>query len=351
MSDLIINKHTVSKIVPHPNADRLEIVDLDGWQIVSAKGSYKIGDRVIHVQPDSMIPRSLAETWGVDKYLVWKAGFGKGRVRAASLRGVPSFGFLAPCLPEYPDDNLPEFLNIEKYDPPRPEGMGAGQVQRAHGKFHHYTNMENLRNRKHKLNYNEPVVVTEKIHGCNSRVGIVRYPGQEWELVVGSHRTQRNLDDSGVFGIPLDLYGDKIKALLDDLARENPDSLSILLFGEIFGPGVQDLTYGKEKQYRAFDLAIDGAYTSFDNLERICGKHGIPVVPRITTGIFSFEELVELAQGDTTLEIDHIREGIVIQPVEPSHWKMSEQDPNPKRSIFKLISNAYLIRKGGTEYH
>ena len=44
MSDLLVNVVRIDAIEPHPNADKLEIVKLGGWQIVSGKGNYIVGD-------------------------------------------------------------------------------------------------------------------------------------------------------------------------------------------------------------------------------------------------------------------------------------------------------------------
>lgn len=353
--------------------------------MVTGKGNYSPGDIVVHIQPDSMVPRPQAQAWGVEQYLAFKKDSDMGRVRAARLRSYTSFGFLVPNESDAEiGTDLSEHYGIEKYEPPPPPvGMSAGQMRKQHPLFHMYTDIQNLRNHRDKLSYGEPLVVTEKIHGTNSRVGWVRrLPNSEhekdcpriqfwdageeqapctcgeFELVVGTHRTQRDPEDCGVYGLPLQLHGDMLGRVFEQIEqwwKERDEQLnSVIFFGEIFGEGVQDLHYGQkqEKGYRAFDISVNGEYLSWYALEFLKEKFGFPLVPVLARGIFDFEQLVEEAQGNTTLADIHIREGIVVRPwYQELTWGKGERDPNPKRMIFKVISNDYLTRKGGSEYH
>lgn len=370
MSELLVRVVKIDSIEPHPNADKLEIVKLGGWQIISGKGNYAVGDLAVHVPPDAMVPRTLADQWGVTSYLSFKqsAEFdsstpgGRGRVRAARLRGLPSYGFLAPNDTFAPlDTDLAAHYGITKYEPPpEPEGLRGGQMTRNHPLFHTYTDIQNLRNYPDKLEYREPLIVTEKIHGTNSRVGwFLPTDSNVYEKAIGTHRTQRKTEDPGVYGLPFQLYGDALyKAFLRILLMmEHPDVgngtqvMSVIFFGEIYGPGVQDLTYGKEKAWRVFDIAVNGSYLPWPYVKEVCEDFEIPLVPHIQPGFYSFTELCDLAQGETVLNPGQIKEGIVVRPYVEKTWKNGDRDPNPKRMIFKIISDDYLLRKGGSEHH
>jgi RNA ligase (TIGR02306 family) len=366
MSELIVKPITIDEIKPHPNADRLEIAVVGGWQIVTGKGNYSVGDMVIHIQPDSMVPRAWAQTWGVEQYLAFKKGQDMGRVRAARLRSVTSFGFLVPNESGAAlGADLRSHYGIEKYEPPPPPvGMSAGQMRSEHPLFHRYTDIQNLRNFKDKLCYHEPLVVTEKIHGTNSRIGWVRNVHENTSdgkpilnLVVGTHRTQRDPDDCGIYGLPFEKYRPAFTYVMDWLQEtwQEPQPIeSVVFYGEIYGAGVQDLHYGakQEKDYRLFDIAVNGEYLPWSTLEYFQEHFSLPLVPVLTRGVFDFENLVELAQGKTELDDSHIREGVVVRPwMQELKWGRGELDPNPRRMIFKLISDEYLCRKGGSEYH
>jgi RNA ligase (TIGR02306 family) len=373
MSDLIVRVVTIDEVRPHPNADKLEIVKVGGWQIVSGKGNYQAGQTAIHVPPDVMVPKAMADLWAVTPYLSWKKDATKGRVKAVKLRGAPSFGFLAPNDTNAEvGTNLAEALGIEKYEEPVPIGMQAGQMAKNHPLFHMYTDIQNLRNFPDMLNYGNPLIVTEKLHGTNSRIGWVRSMSdnpcvnQDAELslekVVGTHRTQRKVEDPGVYGLPFDLYGESLERAKDEIVSAMERNLiyseeggikvqSLIFFGEIYGPGVQDLTYGKEKAWRIFDIAVNGTYLPFEYVRSICNQFALPIVPHMVPGVYTFEELCGLAEGDSVLSPGQIKEGIVVRPLGEETWGKGDLDPHPKRSIFKVISPDYLTRKGGTEHH
>lgn len=353
MSELLVSVMEVTAVKDHPNAERLEIVSAGGWEIVSGKGNYRVGDTVVHVPPDALLTPALAEQWGVATYLSWNGEKTKGRVKAAKLRGFVSYGFFAP------NDSgaavgadLREHYGIEKYEPPPPPvGLQAGQMARNHPLFHTYTDIQNLRNYRDQLDYSQELVVLEKIHGTNSRIGWVRSE-ESLELAIGTHRTQRKPEDAGVYGLPYTTHKEAFDRLL--FAMNGEDLKSLIVFGEIYGHGVQDLHYDTangEKGYRVFDIAVNGRYIEWSLLEHICAGAGLPLVPVLARGKFTFEQLCGFAAGNTTMG-SHIREGVVVRPAnEEFTWGKGTMDPHPKRMIFKLISGDYLTRKGGTEYH
>src|SRR5687767_9231735 len=88
MSSLIVEVCRVERVLPHPNADLLELAHIKGWQCVVPRGKYAPGSLVTYVPIDSVLPEPLSERLGVTKYL------SKGRVRCARLRGEPSFGLI-----------------------------------------------------------------------------------------------------------------------------------------------------------------------------------------------------------------------------------------------------------------
>lgn len=387
MSELVVRPVVIEEIKPHPNADKLEIAVVGGWDIITGKGNYQVGDVVVHIQPDSMVPKKWADEWDVTQYLSWKKKAESGRVRAAKLRQVVSFGFLVPNESGAElETDLAEHYGITKWEPPAPRGNSAEQgiTRYVHPLLHGYTNIENLRNYKNKLDYDIHLVVTEKIHGMNSRVGWVRrtdhtysddgrnsasgihfrnWRDENYEFVIGSHKCQRDLENPGVFDTPYQLHYDSLGYIFEMLAFKYDTIKSVIFFGEIYGAGIQDLHYGQsqEKGYRLFDISVNGEYLDWTTLVELTSRFNVPLVPVLGQGRFTFQELVELAQGDTTLDDSHIREGIVVRPERERCWSRTDKphrNPNQpevtkfgRRMIFKLISDAYMTRKGGTEYH
>jgi hypothetical protein len=114
------------------------------------------------------------------------------------------------------------------------------------------------------------------------------------------------------------------------------------------------LHYGQktEKDWRIFDIAVNGEYLSFAHIRSLATLAQLPTVPVISVNFHTLQEVLEMAEGETQLNDSHIREGVVVRPAAfDGIWKKDEKDPNPKRAIFKAISGSYLIRKGGTEHH
>ena len=46
----------ISEVRDHPNADKLAIYKVDGWNVIDGIGRYKEGDLVIYCEIDSFLP-------------------------------------------------------------------------------------------------------------------------------------------------------------------------------------------------------------------------------------------------------------------------------------------------------
>ncbi len=138
---------------------------------------------------------------------------------------------------------------------------------------------------------------------------------------------------------------DNVKELLNYCSNNEKD---VMLFGELIG--VQDMKYGVDFGFRAFDLNIDGNYIDHDVKTGLFSKFNIPTVPVLYHGPFNLEKVKEYVDGPTTICSPEQagrfkgREGIVITPV-------VERKNRNSRVIFKSISFDYLNRKGGSEDH
>ena len=151
---------------------------------------------------------------------------------------------------------------------------------------------------------------------------------------------------------------ENIRALLEYLKSDEfpffEPKHSVVLYGEIFGYGVQDMQYGlKGRQFRVFDVAINNQYLDFDVKSGLFAKFGIPQVPILYRGPFSVDVLENYTSGPTTI-CDAAdaggfkgREGVVVTPVKEVHYCPVLNG----RRIVKSISADYLARKGGTEFH
>ncbi len=332
MSTLLVQVCRIEKVLTHPNADALELAHIKGWQCVVPKGKYAAEALVVYVPIDSVLPLELSDRLGVTKYLS-----SKGRVRCAKLRGEPSFGLIFDredaSWPEGHD--VAEHYGVTKYQPPVKATAGDAAV--AHPLFVSYTDVENLRHFPGIFPPDEQVSLTEKIHGTSCRIGII-----DGEVMAGSMGLRRKRPEpdqaaASIYWAPASQPG--VMALLSELAAAHKQ---VILFGEVYGAKVQSLGYGKPgaSGFVAFDLFADGRFLDVDDFQERCKRHGVPMVPELARGPFSWDLVYAHGKGQTTLGANHIREGVVVKPLR------ERLDPKLGRVILKYISDDYLLNKG-----
>lgn len=377
MSSLIVNVCSVDEVIPHPNADKLEMVKIKGWRVITQKGQYAQGQEVVYFPPETVLPSELAERLGVKKYLAElpKNPDGTrpegGRIRAARLRGEVSYGLVtAPDQDWEIGTNVADHYGVSKFDPPQP--CTDGDAERPHSAFVKYTDIENYRNFPDIFKTGEEVAISEKLHGMCTRLGLIRVAAddgtQSWQFMCGSHEVnrkeyvtvQKRIKDpitDQVTGYNTytrhsqfwDCLTDDVKELLKFL---NDDEHNVIVFGELLG--TQDIKYGVIFDFRVFDIMVDGKYMDVDAKMDVLGKFNVPHVPILYRGPFSAEKVEEYVDGPTTMCSPEKagnfknREGIVITPV----MERTDDSLNgDQRVIFKAISPSYLMRKGGSEFH
>ena len=326
MSSTYVPVQRIERIEPHPNADKLELAIVGGWQCVVAKGRYSGGDLITYIPPDSIIPQELSDRLGVTKYL------SKGRVRATKLRGEPSFGLVMdPAGNE--GDNVAALLGIEKYQPPMK--FNAGEPEPQDPMFVEYTDIENLRHFPTAFADGEDVVATEKIHGTNCRIALIREPDGTFRKLAGSRTLQRKFAENSTYWFAWTAPG--VEALMQSLSSA-PDVMMVVLFGEVYGK-VQAMRYGLPNglAFRAFDIMVNGHFLDYLPFRDACEAHGVAVAPPIFAGSYSLEFIKEASKGHSLIPgADHIREGVVVRPLK------ERRDPKIGRLILKYVSDDYL---------
>src|SRR5690348_1265286 len=95
MSTFLVEKRKIATSVIHPNADKLSLCTVEGlgYQFVTGREQYKVGDEVIYFPLDAELPPKLVEALGmVGKF----SGPEKNRISTVKLRGQFSQGFVCP---------------------------------------------------------------------------------------------------------------------------------------------------------------------------------------------------------------------------------------------------------------
>lgn len=355
MSQLIVNVTKVNEVNDHPNAERLSLAIIKGWQVVCQKGEFKKGDLVVYFPPDAKITQVLGERLGVWKYTK------DGRVKAIRLRGQPSFGFAAP-LRAFPElqkaregQEVANILGVTKWEPsfdPRAIGKHMERAAKDNPMFAKYTDIENYGNFPDLIKDDEPVIATEKIHGTNSRVGIVEerflWFFKKNAFMAGSHNKNRAKPKPGeatntLYWKVLDIPG--IKDMLLHI-KKTMNANSVILYGEIYGK-VQKLHYGVPEgqiDYIAFDIKVNDVYLNYSVFNAFCKQFKVRIVPTVAVGRYGDLKIQfdRLSSGKTLIKdpegkpVDHIREGIVVKPLNET------RDPKLGRVILKYKSADYV---------
>lgn len=351
-------KVTVERLVvePHPNADRLELAQVGLYRAVVPKGEYKTGDYALYIPEQAIVPDSLIEELGLVGKLAGKA---KNRVKAVRLRGALSQGIV--CRPkavsdwEYDlmadtDHNFAESLGITKWVPEIPAHMSGAVVPAPD--LIRWVDIENLKRYPDAFTPGEPVVATEKIHGTCCL--ITWHDDKLWvsSKGFGDKSLALEYNDTNLYWRAAIQYelADKLSGIAAEFM-----CTSVALFGEVYGQGIQDLTYGKAANrnetlgFAAFDMVMvqsEKEWLSPEDFANVTSAYLIPTVPVLYEGPFDLDALTAAASGDTVLgHGSNIREGLVIRPAAEGH-----SDILGGRKIAKLVSDTYLLRKNATEF-
>jgi RNA ligase (TIGR02306 family) len=361
-SEFQVRVVTVGEITKHPNADKLSITKVDGYPVVIRTGDFKEGDLAVYVPVDSIVPTVIPEF-----AFLAREGKPTHRVRAARLRGVFSMGMLVSAarfavMHAEGAEYVAEFYGITKYVPPselaletkearKKMGPGAAAVQRIMPVY----SLNSFRKAGEIFELGEQVIVTEKIHGTNAR-----FLFKNGRLYVGSHRVLRGasrhrlverlkrtwLGIKDYFGFPHrahvyqvagDVWWEAVEKYgLQEKLAAYPNKV---VYGEIYGESVQDLTYDSPvgRKLAVFDV-LDletGRYLDFYDLQDFCAGNKLPMVP--TLGECPWHpDLLQSAEGKSLMNFDHVREGIVVRNYDRS-------------KILKHVGQGYLLRKDGGE--
>jgi RNA ligase (TIGR02306 family) len=381
-SDLIVPVVEVRSVREHPQADMLSIAEVLGYQMVSGlvedpngplarcflrdkrdeKGRrvpatpetpadqvetvnysfrYKNGEKAVYFPADTILTDAWATKFEVRHLL--KTG---NRVGRACLRGQNSFGLLA----EIPDgqnwslgENVATYYEAVKYTPPPRNEPGdfAPYDSDLDPHFVGYTDIQNGKLLYECFMPDEEVVATEKIHGANVRIGVIN-----GKLVVGSRTTRKLQPTDGADLKNLLFWSPLTNPGVERILRQSSDNGAkvVILFGEVYGQGVQSLHYGvggkKEKGFRAFDLCVDGKYLGYEEFKRICDENNVETAPLVYRGPFDLVEINKISNGPSTLPgASNIREGVVVRPV------TERRDPKLGRVVMKFIGTDYELSK------
>lgn len=374
MSEFKVPFTKILKVDKHPNADRLSVYTIYGFQVVGGKDQFEIGDEIIYCPIDAILPKWLEERLFPEDS---KIKLNKSRVRQIRIRGLASQGMIIPYhavsselfIPQLETD-LSSLLGITKYEPSEPEGTtsiksgGRRLKKKENPLFHQYNGLINIKWAPNMFQSDEMVVFQEKIHGTNARAALLPYSANTlWKRIIeflglapshefcyGSNtvQLQNKPGHKGFYG--QDIYGEVFAALKAEEKLKPGEAI----YGEIYGMNTQkNYSYGSpdERKFVLFDVKVlneDGTYRWLDpdEVQVYADQRGFKTVPELYRGPFtSLEFAKSYTVGPSVLAPEQpVREGIVVKA-----YKNYDEYGN-KRAL-KIISEAYLDDHTNSDGH
>jgi RNA ligase/PHA02142 OB-fold domain len=383
-----VNIIKIDQILKHSNADKLEIIPIPdtGYQCVAQKGQFKLGDLAYYIPPDSVVPERT------EYEFLWEGRTSPipvkyRRVAARRFRGEWSEGLLMPLdkqqvalyglkPEELPGMDIAADLGIVHYEPPEEISLtgdsecGPGSSQNkifprsAKGWFYFLLrflsfglldingktgdanekapenyrpiyDVEAYKNFKNILQIDEPVVVTEKIHGSNARYTFETgfFGGK---FYVGSRKLWKSPKSRCIWRNAV-----KQNPWIEEWCREHP---GYTLYGEVV-PTQKGFNYGcADGQVRFFLFDVRSpegrwlnAFEARDLTQDLWRQNHW--VPTKYQGPWK-KDLIDLADGDSMVDgAKHVREGIVIRPL------IEREARNLGRVQLKVVSNKFLEKE------
>ena len=336
---------TVTSIF-HPQDETLtslELVTFEsiGWQCVTKRGEFQVGDKAIYIEISSIVPEHP-----VFEFLRSK----KFKVKTIRLLGVLSQGLALPLsiletlgvgFGEYNDgDDVTELIGVRRREDEEVFKIAnGGPVRTFPVDIAPKTDEIRVQSMPHvlaELRAAGDVVATLKIDGTSATY--------LWDEVketvrVCSRNMEKLADDGSVYFLILAAYPQ-----IEDFLRENPE---MVLQGEIAAPGIQKNRLGvKKPTFFAFNVynRWSGQYEPQYNFEYAMSSYNIPIAPVVKRWI-NFDEtqesLLELAKGFYEGTQNH-REGIVLRPYYEERFSYLLGG----RVSCKVINNEYLLKGG-----
>ena len=327
------------EILPIEGANAIELVRINGWQCVTKKGEFELGDLGVFLEIDAVPPDTQPFQF------LWTAKDGstpprpdKFRVRTMKLRGALSQGLFLPLdqfdLGEVAaGDDVTAELGVTKYEPPLPAG-NQGEIGGLFPGFIPKTDEIRVQSAPEALVelFNLPYAITLKYDGTSATYCVD--PRNNEFLACGRNYSIAE-GDSFYWRIARQL----------DLPAKLAAHPQMAIQGEICGPGIQknrlELKQIELFAFNVYDIA-NRRYLDHDAARAFLDEIGVRAVETLETGE-SFghnqNDLLALAEGKypgTTNE----REGIVVRPLAETR----SQTLAGRLSI-KAISNRFLLKE------
>lgn len=357
----------VSKVSSIEGADRIEVVEILGWECVVKKDEFKVGELVIYFEVDSILPEKPEFEFMRER---------KFRVKSIKLRKQISQGLVMPIsilfnIKIEVDMDVTEVLGVTKHDlqakaerdaalalqnqinkvklpkwlmdiklvrklyfwlNPISKGNWPGWIEKTDE-----TRIQTCAKRLME-HYDEVWYITEKLDGQSGTY--FTYNKKMWGFVkrlygVASREVWRKTEDNSNYWQISRKYDIKSKML------DIPDR--IVLQGEICGSGIQGNKYKlNDLEYYLFNVYVEGKRENLTFTKYYAEKFGLNTVPILREDFIPakefgqkdvsevVKELIKMSIGNSVL-LKRKREGLVFRLV--SNPNISFKVINPEFSV------------------
>lgn len=371
----------VDAVDPIEGYDRIALARVLGWHCV-VSNEIKPGDKAVYFEIDSLLPAADERFKFCEKY--------KYRVKTQRMcKGkVISQGLVMP-ISEFPElegcevgDFVTAKLGVKYYEPEdnvrkAPTGDKYKKMAQRHGKLFakqpfrwlmkrdwgkkllfvffgkkkkdiswpdwvRKTDEERITNCPYILhNTDTRWIATEKVDGSSSTYTIHRgkHAWSKPEFYVCSRNVcfrtgkESTYYDTNIYTEMAEKY--KMREVLEDLLKNNPNEQYITIQGEVYGEGVQKTAYDlNEHRLAVFNLIYSscGRVNSVE-MKRVMDTYHVPCVPILNVNMElpdDVDAVVAMADGKSQL-YDGMREGIVFRSMDG-------------KQSFKAVSTEFLLK-------
>jgi RNA ligase (TIGR02306 family) len=332
----------VISISPICGADRIEKIQVLGWQLVARKGGFQLNDHCVYFEIDSLLPDK--DTFS----FLWSEGYRPKhfRLRSKRLKGVLSQGLALPTSILPPSIKIEEgldvtdVLGVSKWE--APVGSSAREIA---GPFpaHLFPKTDEVR-------LQSVPKVLEEFQGVECYASL-KLDGQSLtfaKYLDGDKEVNavctRNLALKDIPGSP---HWEVARSL--NVFENIPAGFAVQ--GEFVGEGIQGNRMGFEGKkffaFQVFDINAQRFLSHHDYL-RFCLSRNIPTaqVLWVRKLDMDLDSALEAAQGE--YQNGHPREGIVIRPTteQTSNVIADYLGSYSARASFKVINNSFLLKIG-----
>lgn len=352
----------IESIAPIEGKDRIGLAKMVGlgWQVIVQKEQVHVGDKVVYIETDAVLPKR-PEFCFLEK--------NNYRIKIMKMAGVRSEGIIFPLsILDKPEDkykvgdDVTKELEITEYEPDDPVDLNNNETKKRRypkwlmryawfrklvlprakdSTFPHEiprTDEDRIQTCPDRVDKVSPAVLTEKVDGMSSTVLLrqkKRGLFKTYEFLVCSHN-RRLRDESDM---------PPIWAVVKKYDMENVLKKLISTDDWI---AIQFETVGTKIQKNPYKLTEPDGYvfnviTQHGNrLDSLTAKalvevYGLKFVPIVGTYVdlsgYTVDEVLELATGNSMINPDVMREGLVIRNM--SNGRIS----------FKAVSPEYLLKR------